>query len=154
MWMFLIWMGCEMREKLWHWQIDRSVLLSGNQTLQFNIHHPPSNSMICPFNPPFLCGLFQLRVGKTVTHPADFVSGNYGEIAVGCLKDMAWLWFMVDITNYLVAHPTNRVGGWTNPGDFNGIFVGAVCRQKYLGWTVPHPLTIRGMNHQAVFMGF
>ena len=42
---------------------------------------------------------------------------------------------------------TNRVGGWTNPGDFNGIFVGAISPQKYLGWT--NPLTIRGMNHQV-----
>ena len=43
--------------------------------------------------------------------------------------------------------PMNRVGGWTNPGDINGIFVGASRPQKYLGWT--NPLTIRGMNHQV-----
>ena len=39
------------------------------------------------------------------------------------------------------------VSGWNNPGDFNGIFVGASRPLKKLGWT--NPLTIRGMNHQA-----
>ena len=29
--------------------------------------------------------------------------------------------------------PTDRVGGWTNPGDFNGIFVGAKSSTSFTG---------------------
>ena len=35
--------------------------------------------------------------------------------------------------------PTNRVGGWTKPGDFNGMFVGASRPQKYLGLELSPP---------------
>ena len=51
---------------------------------------------------------------------------------------------MAITTSHLVVHPTNRLGGLVDPGDFNGIFVGAMS--TYNWGELTHLLT--GMNHQ------
>ena len=54
-----------------------------------------------------------------------------------------------------MVHPTDRGCGLVDPGDFHGIFVGAMFRPlKKLGLELTHLNDERGMNHQVVLLCF
>ena len=61
---------------------------------------------------------------------------------------------------YLVVHPTDRVGEWNNPGDFNGISGGKsstynwgeLTHLRFVGWTTKYPQTDGEVNRHWIRM--